>query len=122
MNIMGQLAILFGVCLAAEGIAALLPVAFPASVIGMLLLLGLLMLRGVREHHIDRVCGFLSDNMSFFFVAPCVGLLKHLDVLLQCLVPFCIIALVTTPVVYFVTAWTVQLTRALQRRKGARHD
>ena len=60
--------------------------------------------------------------MSFFFVAPCVGLLKHLDVLLQCLVPFCIIALVTTPVVYFVTAWTVQLTRALQRRKGARHD
>ena len=95
---------------------------FPASVIGMLLLLALLMVRVVRERHIDRVCGFLSDNMSFFFVAPCVGLLKHLDVLLQCLVPFCIIALVTTPVVYFVTAWTVQLTRALQRRKGARHD
>ena len=122
MNIMGELAVLFGVCLIAEGVSALLPVPFPASVIGMLLLLALLMVRVVRERHIDRVCGFLSDNMSFFFVAPCVGLLKHLDVLLQCLVPFCIIALVTTPVVYFVTAWTVQLTRALLRRKGARHD
>ena len=92
MNIMGELAVLFGVCLIAEGVSALLPVPFPASVIGMLLLLALLMVRVVRERHIDRVCGFLSDNMSFFFVAPCVGLLKHLDVLLQCLVPFCIIA------------------------------
>lgn len=120
MNITGQLAILFGVCLAAQCIAALLPVAFPASVIGMLLLLGLLMLRGVRERHIDRVCGFLSDNMSFFFVAPCVGLLEHTDALLDCLVPFFVIAVVTTPIVYFATAWTIQLIMALRRKKGGK--
>ena len=122
MNIMGQLAILFGVCLVAEGVAAVLPVAFPASVIGMLLLLGLLLCRGVRERHIDRVCGFLSDNMSFFFVAPCVALLEHVDALMECLIPFCVISAVTTPIVYFVTAWTVQLTRTLCRRKEKRHD
>ena len=120
MNIMGELAILFGVCLAAEGIAALLPVPFPASVIGMLLLLGLLLCRGVKERHICRACGFLSDNMSFFFVAPCVGLLEHTDALLDCLVPFFVIAVVTTPIVYFATAWTIQLIMALRRKKGGK--
>ena len=122
MNIMGELAILFGVCLAAEGIAALLPVPFPASVIGMLLLLGLLLCRGVKERHICRACGFLSDNMSFFFVAPCVGLLKYADHLMECLLPFVLIAIITTPIVYFATAWTIQLTLALRRRKGKHHD
>ncbi len=122
MNIMGELAILFGVCLAAEGIAALLPVPFPASVIGMLLLLGLLLYRGVKERHICRACGFLSDNMSFFFVAPCVGLLKYADHLMECLLPFVFIAIITTPIVYFATAWTIQLTLALRRRKGKHHD
>ncbi|MCI9352389.1 MAG: CidA/LrgA family protein [Lawsonibacter sp.] len=122
MNIMGELAILFGVCLAAEGIAALLPVPFPASVIGMLLLLGLLLCRGVKERHICRACGFLSDNMSFFFVAPCVGLLKYADHLMECLLPFVFIAIITTPIVYFATAWTIQLTLALRRRKGKHHD
>lgn len=122
MNIMGELAILFGVCLAAEGIAALLPVPFPASVIGMLLLLGLLLCRGVKERHICRACGFLSDNMSFFFVAPCVGLLKYADHLMECLLPFVFIAIITTPIVYFATAWTIQLTLALRRRKGKHND
>lgn len=122
MNIMGELAILFGVCLAAEGIAALLPVPFPASVIGMLLLLGLLLCRGAKERHICRACGFLSDNMSFFFVAPCVGLLKYADHLMECLLPFVFIAIITTPIVYFATAWTIQLTLALRRRKGKHHD
>ena len=122
MNIMGELAILFGVCLAAEGITALLPVPFPASVIGMLLLLGLLLCRGVKERHICRACGFLSDNMSFFFVAPCVGLLKYADHLMECLLPFVLIAIITTPIVYFATAWTIQLTLALRRRKGKHHD
>lgn len=122
MNIMGELAILFGVCLISQGVSALLPVPFPASVIGMLLLLGLLLCRAVKERHIRRVCGFLSNNMSFFFVAPCVGLLEHADVLLDCLVPFCVVALLTTPIVYFATAWTIQLTMALVRKRGGRHD
>ena len=122
MNIMGELAILFGVCLIAQGISALLPIPFPASVIGMLLLLGLLLCRGVKERHIDRVCGFLSDNMSFFFVAPCVGLLKYADHLMECLIPFVFISIITTPIVYFATAWTIQLTMALRRRKEKRHD
>ena len=43
MNIMAELAIIFGICLVSEGISALLPIALPASVISMLVLLALLL-------------------------------------------------------------------------------
>ena len=43
MNIMAEIAIIFGICLISEGIAALLPIALPASVISLLLLLALLL-------------------------------------------------------------------------------
>ncbi len=122
MNIMGELAIIFGVCLAAEVIAAALPFAFPASVISMLLLLALLLCGGVKERHIGRASGFFVDNMAFFFIPPCVGILDYAGALAACLVPFLIISILTTPLVYLVTAWVIQGMMALRRRKEARHD
>ena len=41
LHILTELSLIFALCLAGEGIAALLPVAFPASVISMLLLMAL---------------------------------------------------------------------------------
>ena len=119
---MGQLAILFGVCLVSEGISALLPISLPASVISLLLLLALLLSGMVKERHIDRVCAFLVGNMAFFFVAPCVGLMEHLPTLAASLIPFLLIAICTTPIVYAVTAWTVQLMIRLCLRKEEPHD
>ena len=45
MNIMAELAIIFGICLVSEGISALLPIALPASVISMLVLLAQMCIR-----------------------------------------------------------------------------
>ena len=103
MNIMGEIAVVFGVCLISEGISFLLPFPFPAGV--------------VKERHIGRVSGFLVDNMAFFFVPPCVAIMEHWEKLLPYLLPFLFIAVVTTPLVYLVTAWTIQL---LIRRKGGK--
>lgn len=119
---MGELTIIFGVCLISEGIAALLPLPFPASVISMVLLLCLLLCGGVKERQIGRACRFFTDNMAFFFVPPCVGILEHLDTLAACLVPFLVIAVFTTPLVYLVTAWVIQLTMGRRRRGEAPHD
>ena len=49
MNILLQLAIIFGICLISEIISAMLPFAMPASIIGMLLLLVLLILKIVKK-------------------------------------------------------------------------
>ena len=122
MTIMAEIAIIFGICLVSEGISALLPFAFPASVISMLLLLVLLLSGVVKEHHIQRVCRFLVGNMAFFFIAPCVGLMDHASTLVNCLLPFLFVAAVTTPLVYCVTAWTIQLLMAVMDRKEEQHD
>lgn len=119
MNIFTEIAIVFGVCLLAEGTAALLPVDFPASVIALLILAALLLCRVVKPEHIQRFCGFLAANMAFFFLPPTVGVMQHAGTILHQLLPFLLISFLTTPLVYFVTAWTVQLLIRLSRKKGA---
>ncbi len=122
MNIMAELAIIFGVCLISEGVAALLPVAFPASVIALLLLGLLLFTKIIKPEHIRRFSGFLVANMAFFFLPACVGVMEHAPAILRQLAPFLLISCLTTPVVYFVTAWSVQwLIRRSREKEAKKH-
>ena len=116
MNIMAEIAILCGVCLVSEGIAALIPVAFPASVIALLLLGLLLFTKILKPEHIQRLSGFLVANMAFLFLPTCVGVMEHAPIILRQLAPFLLISFLTTPLIYFVTAWSVQLL--IRRSKG----
>ena len=109
MNIMAGPAIILGLCLISEGISALIPVVFPASVIALLLLALLLFIKVLKPEHIQRVSGFLVANMAFFFLPPCVGVIEHANAIFSQLVPFLLISFLTVPLVYFVTAWVVQL-------------
>lgn len=120
MNIMGELALIFGICLVGEGVAALLPVAFPASVISMVLLMVLLLTGVVKDRYIQRVSHFLVANMAFFFLPSFVGLLEHVELLKSQLIPLLLIVVLTTPVVYLVTGWTVRLMmlRCRNRKEG----
>ena len=123
MNIMAELAIILGLCLISEGISALIPVVFPASVIALLLLALLLFIKVLKPEHIQRVSGFLVANMAFFFLPPCVGVIEHANAIFSQLAPFLLISFLTTPLVYCAAAWTVQLLIRLSQRKGAgSHD
>ena len=122
MNIMGELALIFGICLVGEGVAALLPVAFPASVISMVLLMVLLLTGVVKDRHIQTASHFLVANMAFFFLPSFVGLLEHIELLKSQMVPLLLIIVLTTPVVYLITGWTVRLLMLRHRnRKEDRH-
>lgn len=118
MSIMGELALIFGICLVGEGVAAILPVAFPASVISMMLLMVLLLTGTIKDRHIERVTHFLVANMAFFFLPSFVGLLEHTELLKSRIIPLLIIVVATTPAVYLVTAWTVRLLMLRRREKG----
>ena len=120
MTLLGELAVLFGLCLLCEGLTALLPFPLPGSVLSLLLLLVLLLTGVLKERHIGRVSAFFTGNMAFFFIPPCVGILEHWGTLSSALLPFLAIAIFTTPLVYAATGWTVQLVLALQRRGGSR--
>ena len=122
MNIMAEIAIIFGVCLISEGLAALIPVAFPASVIALLLLGLLLFTRIVKPEHIQRLSGFLVANMAFFFLPSCVGVMEHAPAVLRQLAPFLLISFLTTPLIYLATGWSVQWLIRRARRKEDHRD
>lgn len=115
---MVEAAVIFGLCLLGEGLATLLPVPFPASVISMVLLAALLLIGWIREGHIQRFSEFLIQNMAFFFLPTAVGILEHLDLLKDQMLPILAVILLTVPVVYGITAWTVQLLVRCSQRKG----
>lgn len=118
MNIMAEIAIISGVCLASEAVAALIPVSFPASVIALVLLALLLFAKILKPEHIQRLSGFLVANMAFFFLPSCVGVMEHAEAVLRQLAPFLLISFLTTPLVYLLTAWSVQWMIRRARRKG----
>lgn len=115
-----ELGLILVVCLAGEWIAAVLPFAFPASVISMVLLMLLLMTGIVKERMIQTVSKFLVVNMGLFFVPALVGTLQYVDVLKTQILPFLAVTFLTTPVVYLAAAWSVQLLmKVLGKKEGA---
>ena len=121
MNLIFELGILFLICMPGEGIATLLPIMIPASVISLILLLILLLSGVLKERQIRQSAAFLTENMGILFIPAAVGTLEYLDVLKAQAIPFLLITVVSTPIVYFITAWSVQLLMKLFNRKKVQH-
>ena len=118
MHVFAQIAVLFAICVAAEGIAAVLPFTFPSSVLGMLILLALLLCKAIKPRQLEQTSGFFLNNMTFFFVPTCVGILKYTDVLFSNFWAIVLISILTTPLVFFVTGHVVQFAMKKLNGKG----
>ena len=94
---------------------------------GIFLVLGILLILllsgGVKERTIQGTSQFLINNMGMLFIPAVVGTLEYLDVLKLQIVPFLVVSIVSTPLVYLATAWSVQLLMKLFKKKeDASHD
>lgn len=121
MNIITELAIIFGLCLVSAGLAGMLPVAIPYSVIALLLLTALLYAKALKPEQIKTAGGFFIANMGILFVPAVAGTIEYVETLKQYILPFLIITIITTPIVYAATAWTVSLCMKLMGRGGQDH-
>ncbi len=126
MKICLQLAILFGVCLAGEGLSVLLPFPFPASVAAMLLLLLLFVLRVLRVPAVEETADFFLRTMALLFVPATVAILKSLETVRDILFPLLIICVLCTVFTFLAAAGAATLVIRLQERfaskGGVRHD
>ena len=123
MNLIVEFCVVFLICMAGEWISALLPFTLPASVVSLIILLILLLSGGVKERTIQGTSQFLINNMGMLFIPSVVGTLEYLDVLKLQIVPFLVVSIVSTPLVYAATAWSVQLLMKLFKKKeAAPHD
>lgn len=118
MSVLGQLCVIFGVYLAAEGISAVLPFPFPESVAGMVVFLALLFSRLLKPHHLQESSDFLLKNMGLFYVPVTVSVVKYVPVLLENIWAIVLICILTTPLVFLVTGHVAQLTVKLLAKGG----
>ncbi len=116
MKIIYQIGIIFALCWVSEIIEAFLPFAFPASVIGMILLFILLAFRVLKVEHIREKSDFLLSNMAFFFIPAGVSIINYFDVLKGNVGKLLLICFLTTILTFATTAWTIRGVLRLQNR------
>jgi len=116
MKILTQIAVLFGICLLGEAISVLLPFAFPATVISMILLFILLISGVLKTNQIQTTADFLLKNMALFLIPPGVGIISSLELLEKNILPFLLIVLITTILTFAAAAYTVQGVMWLQNK------
>ena len=119
MKILLQVALVFGIYWVSQGIEAILPVAFPASVISLLLLLVLLLTGIVKVDHVREKSDFLLGNLGFFFI-PVSVIISYVDLIWQNAAAFLTVCVVSMVLTYGATVWAVHLTRRLMERGGKR--
>ncbi|MFA9397869.1 MAG: CidA/LrgA family protein [Clostridiaceae bacterium] len=83
----------------------------PATVIGLILLFLGLQIGIVKVEMIQELCDFLLSNMAFFFIPAGVGLMTAFGVLKGKWIPFIIIVIFSTCIVWIVTAFVVKFLR-----------
>ena len=111
-----QVGIIFGVCWAAQIVEQALPFAFPASVIGMILMFLLLAFRVLKVDHIREKSDFLLGNMAFFFIPAGVSIINYFDVLKNWVFQLIFICIVTTVITFAVTAYSMRFVMYLMAR------
>lgn len=118
MKILRQFGIIFGIYWLSQCIEAILPFSFPASVIGLLVLLLLLLPGILKADSIREVAEFLTGNLTFFLLPVVASTMNYLDLIGANLVPFFLICTVSTFVTFFVVYFTVRFTCRLMNKKG----
>ena len=116
LKIITQVGIIFGVCWAAQIVEQALPFAFPASVIGMILMFLLLAFRVQKVDHIREKSDFLLGNMAFFFIPAGVSIINYFDVLKDWVFQLIFICIVTTVITFVVTAYSMRFVMYLMAR------
>lgn len=120
MKIIKQFGIIFSICFISTVIEKLLPFAFPASVIGMILLFICLLTGILKVDHIREKSDFLLSNMAFFFIPAGVNVINYLDILKANWLPLLVICTLTTIITFAATAYSIRFTIWLLH-KGRRH-
>ncbi len=93
---------------AGEFFSVLLNHLLPGSILGMLLLAGLLASGLVRLSWVEAGAGFLVRWMSLLFVPVGVGVLDHLDLLADNLFAIVITCIVGTTMIMALAGWLFQ--------------
>ncbi|MCI2056291.1 MAG: CidA/LrgA family protein [Oscillibacter sp.] len=118
MKILKQLGIVFGLYWVSQIIESVLPFTFPASIIGMLILLAALIARVLRPEQLRESADYLVGNLGFFFIPAAVSILNYVDLIRSNAVQLVIVCAVSMVLTFLATTMTVRFTCWLMKRGG----
>lgn len=116
MRIIGQLGLIFLFGLFGEILARYVPLAMPASVWGLLLLLAALRLRVVKTELLGETAEFLGANMAFFFLPAAVMVVRNYDLLEPVLLRLMIVCFISTGLTFLASYYAVRFVRKIIAR------
>lgn len=117
MRLLKQAGIIFALCWTGEVVSALLPIAFPGSIVAMLLLFVLLCTGLIKLESIADVSSFLLGNMAFFFIPAGVSILNSYDSVRSDLPAIFAVILISTLITMAVTAGSIHLLSGWQNKR-----
>lgn len=106
-----QCAIIFGCLFLGELVVYFTNIKIPSSIIGMLLLTGLLYFKIVKINQVKAMSGILINNLAFFFIPPGVAIMLYISILKQEFWAIVLSSILSTMLVFIVTGWVYQLTK-----------
>lgn len=83
----------------------------PGTVLGLILLFLALYFGIIKTEMIEDICDVLISHMSFLFVPAGVGLITSFELLKGKILSFAVIIIISTFVVWIVTAYVVKFLR-----------
>jgi len=120
MKYIKQFAILVLICLIGELIVSFLPFGFPGNIMAMILLIGLLVGKVVKEEQIKETSDFLLELIGLFIVPVAVGVMAHFELIRSIWIQLFLISLITLILTFASCAFTIRLTMRVINRKKER--
>jgi len=118
MKYLGQFCIILLFSFLGELLHALIPFPIPAAIYGLVLLFLALLLKIVKPDQIRETSDFLVALLPLLFVAPLVGIVKSLPLILTNLVPILVVLIVGTVLTFLAAGGATQLALNLRRNRS----
>lgn len=120
MKYIKQFSLILFVTFLGEILKTLIPLAIPASIYGLVLMLIALQTKLINLNNVQEAGVFLIEIMPVMFVPAAVGLMDSWGILKPIWVPVIVITVLTTIIVMAVTGSVTQFIINLEKRKEAR--
>ncbi|MBQ1274810.1 MAG: CidA/LrgA family protein [Cellulosilyticum sp.] len=121
MKYIKQFGIILGISFIGELCKNVIPIAIPASIYGLVLMLLILKLGILKLEQVKETANFLIEIMPIMFIPAAVGLLESWGILKGIWFPMIVTTVITTIIVIAVTGRITQFI-IRSRKKGTHAD
>ena len=119
MRYVKQFVIILTISFLGEVIKSLIPLPIPASIYGLVLMLGALCIGVIKLDSVKETAKFLIEIMPLMFIPAAVGLTESWGMIRPVLIPIVIVTLVSTIIVMTVSGIVTQFI--IQKKNGKKN-